>query len=173
MNASEDTTGRSIGRSLIATGGAGLRTLAVHSLAGEIDWGDKTPQSSSSSLSAASLGSLSGNQPNTAKSTIRSPNVPRSTVTPSAASAASCLAAPFAPLAQHLSASVAEGSSNHRDLPNTYDTLGVDDPLPWDSSVVVSRVRLVGDVGQVLKTDAYLAANYSDHIMCKSKDCPH
>lgn len=52
----------------------------------------------SSSLSASLLGSRPGNQPYTEKSTVRSPSEPRPTATPSAISAASCRAAPFAPL---------------------------------------------------------------------------
>lgn len=57
----------------------------------------KQPQLSSS-LSSSSLGSRSGNQPYTEKSTVRSPSEPRPTATPSAARAASCRAAPFVPL---------------------------------------------------------------------------
>nr|POE94249.1 hypothetical protein CFP56_16489 [Quercus suber] len=54
--------------------------------------------SSTSALSSSSFGSLAGNHPNFAKSTVRSPNPLRPTSTPSNASAASCRAAPPTPL---------------------------------------------------------------------------
>lgn len=114
-------------------------------------------QDSSSSLSASSLGRRSGNQPYKAKSTVRSPSEPRSTVTPSAASAASCRAAPFVPLREQALVPLYTMQTFQDGIPDTDHAFRVNDTLPRYGVAVVPGIGLVAGVGEILQADAHLA----------------